>query len=104
MGVLDALGHALGVAGSMTWQITWSLILGFSLLHAAPATVVCAAESALVAEGRGAEAGRFPDNPSLLLGREKLCDTAQETPVRPMGAVPWLTIQNRSPTISRPPH
>jgi len=33
--VLDALaralGHALEVAGSMTWQITWSLILGFTL-------------------------------------------------------------------------
>jgi len=31
MGVLDALGHALGVAGTMTWEITWSLILGFTL-------------------------------------------------------------------------
>jgi uncharacterized protein len=31
MRLLDALGHALGVAGSMTWQITWSLILGFTL-------------------------------------------------------------------------
>ncbi len=31
MRVLDALGHALGTAGSMTWQITWSLILGFTL-------------------------------------------------------------------------
>ena len=31
MDVLDALGHALGVAGSMAWQITWSLILGFTL-------------------------------------------------------------------------
>jgi len=31
MRVLDALGHALGVAGSMTWQVTWSLILGFAL-------------------------------------------------------------------------
>ena len=29
--VLDAVGHALAVAGSMTWQITWSLILGFTL-------------------------------------------------------------------------
>jgi uncharacterized protein len=28
---LDALGHALTVAGSMTWEITWSLILGFAL-------------------------------------------------------------------------
>ncbi len=31
MRVLEALGHALAVAGSMTWQITWSLILGFTL-------------------------------------------------------------------------
>src|SRR6266704_462866 len=31
MRVLDGLGHALGLAGSMTWQITWSLILGFTL-------------------------------------------------------------------------
>ena len=23
--------HALGITGSMTWQITWSLILGFTL-------------------------------------------------------------------------
>jgi uncharacterized protein len=29
--VLDALGHALTVAGSMTWEIAWSLILGFTL-------------------------------------------------------------------------
>jgi uncharacterized membrane protein YraQ (UPF0718 family) len=31
MRVLDALGHALAVAGSMTWEVTWSLILGFTL-------------------------------------------------------------------------
>jgi uncharacterized protein len=29
--VLDALGHALTMAGSMTWEIAWSLILGFTL-------------------------------------------------------------------------
>ncbi len=29
--ILPALGHALAVAGSMTWQVTWSLILGFTL-------------------------------------------------------------------------
>jgi uncharacterized protein len=28
---LRALGDALGLAGSMTWQVTWSLILGFTL-------------------------------------------------------------------------
>ncbi|HUB40955.1 MAG TPA: permease [Streptosporangiaceae bacterium] len=31
MRVLDALSHALAVAGTMTWEITWSLILGFAL-------------------------------------------------------------------------
>src|SRR6202035_2512131 len=31
MRALDALGHALAVAGTMTWEITWSLILGFTL-------------------------------------------------------------------------
>src|SRR5260370_3642656 len=29
--VLDAVGDALGVDGTMTWEITWSLILGFTL-------------------------------------------------------------------------
>jgi hypothetical protein len=29
--VIDAIGHALIVAGNMTWQVTWSLILGFAL-------------------------------------------------------------------------
>ncbi len=31
MGIVSALGDALATAGSMTWQITWSLILGFTL-------------------------------------------------------------------------
>jgi len=31
MRILDAVGHALAVAGTMTWDITWSLILGFAL-------------------------------------------------------------------------
>ena len=31
MAILDAVGHALAVAGTMTWEITWSLILGFAL-------------------------------------------------------------------------
>ena len=31
MTLLHAIWHALGVAGSMTWQVTWSLILGFTL-------------------------------------------------------------------------
>jgi uncharacterized protein len=31
MHALDAIAHALSVAGTMTWEITWSLILGFAL-------------------------------------------------------------------------
>jgi uncharacterized protein len=31
MRLVHAVGHALAVAGSMTWQILWSLILGFAL-------------------------------------------------------------------------
>jgi uncharacterized protein len=29
--LFDELGHALALAGTMTWEITWSLILGFAL-------------------------------------------------------------------------
>jgi uncharacterized protein len=39
MRVLDAIGHALALAGSMTWQITWSLILGFTLAGVVQAAV-----------------------------------------------------------------
>jgi uncharacterized protein len=39
MRALDGLGHALAVAGSMTWQITWSLILGFTLSAVVQAVV-----------------------------------------------------------------
>ncbi|HEY2687040.1 MAG TPA: permease [Streptosporangiaceae bacterium] len=39
MHALDALGHALAVAGSMTWEITWSLILGFTLSAVVQAVV-----------------------------------------------------------------
>src|SRR5436305_12079135 len=39
MMVLDAIGHALATAGSMTWQITWSLILGFTLSAVVQAVV-----------------------------------------------------------------
>src|SRR5438094_4145062 len=39
MAVLAAIGHALAVAGSMTWEITWSLILGFTLSAVVQAVV-----------------------------------------------------------------
>src|SRR3981081_4516820 len=36
---LAALGHALALAGSMTWEITWALILGFILSAVGQAVV-----------------------------------------------------------------
>lgn len=29
--ILDAIGHALALAGAMTWEVLWALILGFTL-------------------------------------------------------------------------
>ena len=37
--VLPAVGHALTLAGSMTWEITWALILGFALSAVVQAVV-----------------------------------------------------------------
>src|SRR5277367_5491713 len=39
MRALDAIGHALALTGSMTWQITWSLLLGFGLSAVVQAVV-----------------------------------------------------------------
>jgi uncharacterized protein len=39
MRALDAIGHALATAGLMTWQVTWSLILGFTLSAVVQAVV-----------------------------------------------------------------
>ena len=39
MRALDAIGNALATAGSMTWQVTWSLILGFTLSAVVQAVV-----------------------------------------------------------------
>nr|WP_082968430.1 permease [Mycobacterium scrofulaceum] len=36
---LEAVGHALAVAGSMTWEILWALILGFALSAVVQAVV-----------------------------------------------------------------
>src|SRR3954454_8368869 len=36
---MDAIGHALFIAGSMTWEILWALILGFALSAAVQAVV-----------------------------------------------------------------
>jgi uncharacterized membrane protein YraQ (UPF0718 family) len=39
MMLLNALGHALAIAGSMTWEILWALVLGFFLSGAVQAVV-----------------------------------------------------------------
>ena len=39
MRVLAAVGHALALAGSMTWEILWALILGFALSAVVQAVV-----------------------------------------------------------------
>jgi len=48
MRILDGLGHALAVAGTMTWEITWSLILGFTLSAVLQALVRRAAVTRLL--------------------------------------------------------
>src|SRR5712672_80803 len=52
MRALDALGHALATAGSMTWQITWSLILGFTLSAVVQAVVRRSTIVRLLGDGR----------------------------------------------------
>jgi uncharacterized membrane protein YraQ (UPF0718 family) len=37
--LMGAIGHAMGLAGSMTWQILWALILGFALSAVVQAVV-----------------------------------------------------------------
>jgi len=39
MWLLQALGHALAISGSMTWEILWALILGFALSAVVQAVV-----------------------------------------------------------------
>ena len=39
MTLLDALGHALTVSGSMAWQILWALVLGFVLASVVQAVI-----------------------------------------------------------------
>ncbi len=52
MRALDAIGHALAVAGSMTWQITWSLLLGFALSAVVQAVVRRSAVVRLLGDDR----------------------------------------------------
>jgi len=50
--VLAAVGHALTVAGSMTWEILWALILGFALSAVAQAVVRRSTIVALMGDDR----------------------------------------------------
>jgi uncharacterized membrane protein YraQ (UPF0718 family) len=52
--VLAAIGHALALAGSMTWQITWSLILGFTLSAIVQAVVRRETIAAMLGDDRPA--------------------------------------------------
>ena len=58
MRVLDAIGHALAVAGSMTWQITWSLLLGFALSAVVQAVVRRSTVVRLLGDDRPATVAR----------------------------------------------
>jgi uncharacterized protein len=49
---MHAIGHALAVAGSMAWQITWALILGFALSAVIQALVPKAAVARLLGNDR----------------------------------------------------
>ncbi|GAB1813323.1 permease [Mycobacterium sp. MUNTM1] len=52
MTVLSAVGHALALAGSMTWEILWALILGFALSAVVQAVVRRATIVALLGDDR----------------------------------------------------
>jgi uncharacterized membrane protein YraQ (UPF0718 family) len=52
MRILRAIGHALEVSGSMTWQILWALILGFILASIVGAVVRRASVVRLLGDSR----------------------------------------------------
>ena len=52
MTVLSAVGHALTLAGSMTWEILWALILGFALSAVVQAVVRHSTIVALMGDDR----------------------------------------------------
>ncbi|WP_343599337.1 permease [Mycobacterium sp.] len=49
---LNAIGHALALAGSMTWEILWALILGFALSAVVQAVVRRSAIVAVLGDDR----------------------------------------------------
>ena len=52
MAVLAAIGHALTLAGTMTWEILWALILGFALSAVVQAVVRRSTVVALLGDDR----------------------------------------------------
>lgn len=52
MTVLAAIGRALGLAGTMTWEILWALILGFTLSAVVQALVHRSTVVALLGDDR----------------------------------------------------
>ncbi|HET7388573.1 MAG TPA: permease [Nocardioidaceae bacterium] len=54
MWILAEIGHALAIAGSMAWQITWSLVLGFTLSAIVQAVVRRETISRLLGDARPA--------------------------------------------------
>jgi uncharacterized protein len=50
--VIEGLGHALAIAGSMTWEVLWALILGFGLSAVVQAVVSKESVSALLGDDR----------------------------------------------------
>ena len=58
MRALDAIGHALAESGSMTWQITWSLLLGFTLSAVVQALVRRSTVIRLLGDDRPATVAR----------------------------------------------
>src|SRR3954466_9439361 len=49
---MDAIGHALLVAGSMSWEILWALVLGFALSAVVQAVVRKATIGQLLGDDR----------------------------------------------------
>jgi uncharacterized protein len=49
---MDAIGHALALAGSMAWQIAWALILGIALSAVVQALLPKASVARLLGDDR----------------------------------------------------
>lgn len=68
MRAVNAMGHALVIAGSMTWEVLWALVLGFTLSAVVQAVVRRQTIARLLGDDRpktlviaGAAAAWIPD-------------------------------------------